>query len=58
MKVKSHELVVTLCYVLLLQLAIPPVAAQPPVPVKLNIVVLEGEGAINNMRQRTAREPV
>jgi hypothetical protein len=25
---------------------------------KLNIVVLEGDGAINNIRRRTAREPV
>lgn len=25
---------------------------------KLNIVILEGEGAINNSRQRTAREPI
>jgi len=25
---------------------------------KLNLVVLEGEGAINNIRQRTAREPI
>jgi len=25
---------------------------------KLNIVVVEGEGAINNIRQRTAREPI
>jgi hypothetical protein len=29
--------------------------AQAPV---LNIVVVEGEGAINNIRQRTAREPI
>ena len=27
-------------------------------PQKLNIVILEGEGAINNIRQRTAREPI
>jgi hypothetical protein len=25
---------------------------------KLNIVIVEGEGAINNIRQRTAREPI
>ncbi len=24
----------------------------------LNIVIIEGEGAINNIKQRTAREPV
>ncbi len=40
--------------------------ALPPAPVlgqeaarpKLNIVIVEGEGAINNIRQRTAREPI
>ena len=39
-----------------------PVAAAPEqqrtVPAKLNIVIVEGEGAINNIRQRTAREPI
>lgn len=38
----------------------------PPAPgfatqetgLKLNLVVVEGEGAINNIRQRTAREPI
>lgn len=27
-------------------------------PTKLNIVIVEGAGAINNIRQRTAREPI
>jgi hypothetical protein len=27
-------------------------------PAKLNLVVVEGDGAINNIRQRTAREPI
>ncbi len=27
-------------------------------PMKLKIVIVEGEGAINNIRQRTAREPI
>ena len=31
---------------------------QTPEPAKLNIVILEGEGAINNIRQRTARESI
>ena len=35
------------------------VAAQAyPEDVPLNIVVIEGEGAINNIKQRTAREPI
>ncbi|HWR53912.1 MAG TPA: hypothetical protein VN428_22565 [Bryobacteraceae bacterium] len=36
----------------------PGLAAQEPLEPKLNIVVIEGEGAINNVRQRTAREPI
>jgi hypothetical protein len=32
--------------------------AQTPAPAKLNIVILEGEGAINNQRQRVARETI
>jgi hypothetical protein len=32
--------------------------AQTPAPAKLNIVILEGEGAINNLRQRVARETI
>jgi hypothetical protein len=35
----------------------PAPAAQQPVS-SLRIVILEGEGAINNIRQRTAREPI
>lgn len=35
----------------------PPLHAQEAAP-KLNIVIVEGEGAINNIRQRTAREPI
>ena len=35
----------------------PPLHAQA-LPTELNIVVAEGEGAINNVRQRAAREPV
>lgn len=29
-----------------------------PPPSKLNIIVIEGEGAINNVRQRVTREPI
>jgi hypothetical protein len=32
--------------------------AQTQVAPMLNLVVIEGEGAINNIRQRTAREPI
>ena len=42
-------------------LVVQPVLSRPPqgaAPQKLNIVILEGDGAINNIRQRTAREPI
>lgn len=38
-------------------IAFPALEAQT-MPTQLNIVVVEGEGAINNVRQRVAREPV
>lgn len=42
-----------------LQLATSPgVAQSAPVPSKLFIQVLEGEGALNDMRSRTTREPI
>ena len=33
-------------------------AAQAQVAAMLNLVVIEGEGAVNNIHQRTAREPI
>ncbi len=33
-------------------------AAQEPAPQKLNIVIVEGDAAINNVKLRTAREPI
>jgi hypothetical protein len=38
--------------------ATPPIRAQAPEPKQLTISILEGEGAINNIKQRTAREAV
>lgn len=46
------------CTLALLMLPLPPMAAQEGAITLLNIVVVEGEGAINNIRQRTAREPI
>ena len=40
------------------QMAPAPVLAQAGEPAKLKIVILDGDGAINNIRQRTAREPI
>ena len=46
-------------YLLVFQLICMPTYAQDqPAPAKLNIVIVEGEGAINSVRQRVAREPV
>lgn len=46
-------------YLLVFQLVCAPTYAQDqPAPAKLNIVIVEGEGAINSARQRVAREPV
>jgi hypothetical protein len=50
----------SLCFLLAGSLALPfsPVAfAQAPAHT-LNLVIVEGDGAINNIKQRTAREPI
>lgn len=52
-------LVVLLCAAMLVTPVVP--AAQAPASgggLTLNIVILEGEGAVNNIRQRVAREPI
>lgn len=41
-----------------LQSLIAPMMAQPAAPSGLRISILDGEGAINNIKQRTAREPI
>jgi len=46
----------SLCWLLLLQSLTH--ASQAPQVTALKIVVLEGEGAVNNIKQRTAREPI
>ena len=49
----------TAAALILLTLAGPPcVPAQTPPPLKLQIVIIGGEGSINNIKQRTAREPI
>lgn len=41
-------------------LAVPQIAQSAPdeSPTQLNIVIVEGEGAVNNLRQRVVREPI
>jgi hypothetical protein len=51
-------LCVMLAYLLALQMMPAPAMAQEQPKPKLNIVIIEGEGAVNNIRQRTAREPI
>jgi hypothetical protein len=53
-----RALTILLTGLLVLQSIPRPLQAQTPEPAKLNIVILEGEGAINNIRQRTARESI
>src|ERR1700730_8042240 len=62
-RMKSHvrygikSLCLGLTFAIVFQFAVPPAQAQNP-PTELNIVVVEGEGAINNVRQRATREPI
>ena len=46
-----------LCCLLSFQLQLPTALAQT-LPARIDLVVVEGEGAINNVRQRVARDPV
>jgi len=54
----SRLLCTMLAEVIAITYAAPPVRAQAPEPKQLSISILEGEGAINNIRQRTAREAI
>jgi len=46
-----------LCYAMLFQLLLPEAGAQQPMPTRLNVLVLDGEGVSNNLRS-PARQPV
>ena len=48
---------IALCCAISSQLPLPTASAQN-LPTRIDIVVVEGEGAINNVRQRVARDPV
>jgi hypothetical protein len=54
----THMMAVMLCGASLQLATAPGVAQSAPVPSKLFIQVLEGEGALNDMRSRTTREPI
>lgn len=51
-------LAVSLSCLLILQTLAVPASAQEAAAGQLNLVIVEGEGATNNIRQRTAREPI
>ncbi len=59
---RSLPVRIAVSVVLILMLAVPDALrsafAEPPAAPGLNLVIIEGEGAINNVKQRTAREPV
>jgi hypothetical protein len=57
MQIARNSLMNYLPLVLSFSMALPHLEAQT-VPIQLNIVVVEGEGATNNVRQRVARDPV
>ena len=54
----SHCWSVTLVFLLVIQFDSPLLGAQEESGPKMRIVILEGEWAINSIRQRTAREPI
>ena len=55
MTVRLFPAAITMCAVL--QSTLLPLKAQEPIT-KLNVVVVEGSGAVNNIRSRTAREAI
>ena len=54
------RLAALLAVLLTIEFFVPPLPAQQPSPpgLKLNIVIVEGEGAVDNIRQRVSREPI
>ena len=54
----SRLLCIMLAEIVAVTYTTPPVRAQAPEPKQLTISILEGEGAINNIKQRTAREAI
>jgi hypothetical protein len=57
-RLRTYMMSLTLCCASLQLATAPGVAQSAPVPSKLFIQVLEGEGALNDMRSRTTREPI
>ena len=53
----TNSLSIALSFLIVFQMVVPAAHSQA-LPTELNLIVVEGEGAINNVRQRTAREPL
>ncbi|HEV3199441.1 MAG TPA: hypothetical protein VGZ73_16165 [Bryobacteraceae bacterium] len=49
---------ITLSLIIIFQFRATPVEAQTTLPTELNIVVVQGEGALNKVRQRVTQEPI
>jgi len=60
LKFGMKSLAIGLCFLLTFPVlqAQQPQEPQTPIPTELNLVVVEGEGAINNVRQRVTRDPI
>jgi hypothetical protein len=57
-RLRTYMMALLLCCASLQLATAPGVAQSAPAPSKLFIQVLEGEGALNDMRSRTTREPI
>jgi hypothetical protein len=57
-RLRTYMMALMLCCASLQLATAPGVAQSAPVPSKLFIQVLEGEGALNDIRSRTTREPI
>jgi hypothetical protein len=53
----TNPLPILIAFLLVFQMIAPPAYSQT-LPTELNLVIVEGEGAVNNVRQRVAREPL
>lgn len=58
MQVRRINSGLSIALTFLIAVPMPSWAQEPAAPGKLGIVIVEGDGAVNNIRQRVAREPI
>src|ERR1700751_107357 len=58
LKPTRNSICIGLAIALILPVETLPAQDQTPPPAALNLLVVEGEGAINNIRQRVSRDPI